>query len=131
VAGDGIGILVTAAIVAHLGLAKAVDLGLECAVGFAFGWTIFQALFMRSMAGSYAKSLRSTLVPEFLSMNGVMAGMMAVSVTWMAAVAAASNPSDDAIGRPHNHCRRHFRHTPDLEGRCGVTTRGRRRASRW
>jgi|GEM_PF-4900345 len=52
VAGDGIGILVTASIVAPLGLSKAVDLGLEYAVGFAFEWTIFQALFMRSLAGS-------------------------------------------------------------------------------
>ncbi|NYI40310.1 DUF4396 domain-containing protein [Demequina lutea] len=97
VAGDGIGILVTAAIVAPLGLAKGVDLGLEYAVGFAFGWTIFQALFMRSMAGSYAQSLRSTFVPEFLSMNGVMAGMMAVSVPWMAAVPAASDPTHGAF----------------------------------
>jgi len=93
VAGDGIGILATAAIVAPLGLVKGLDLGLEYAVGFVFGWTIFQALFMRSMATSYGNSLRTTLLPEFLSMNGVMAGMMAVSVPWMVAVPEASDPA--------------------------------------
>jgi len=50
-----------------------------------------------SVAGSYAQSLRSTFVPEFLSMNGVMAGMMVVSVPWMAAVPAASDPTNGAL----------------------------------
>jgi hypothetical protein len=33
------------------------------------------------MGGSYGAALRSTFVPEFLSMNGVMAGVAAVMVT--------------------------------------------------
>lgn len=49
-------------------------------LGFGFGWTIFQALFMRDMAGgSYSRSLASTFMPELLSMNFLMAGMMPVA----------------------------------------------------
>jgi hypothetical protein len=94
VAGDGIGILVAAATLAPLHLPTIVDLVAEYAVGFAFGWTIFQALFMRGMVGgSYTRSLRNTFLPELLSMNGVMAAMAAVSVPWKGALAAATRPS--------------------------------------
>jgi hypothetical protein len=92
VAGDGLGILVAAAALAPLHLPPAVDLVVEYVVGFGFGWTIFQALFMRDMAGSYGRSLRNTFLPEMLSMNGVMAAMAAVSVPWKGAVAAATSP---------------------------------------
>lgn len=51
VAGDGLGILFAAAVTSRLGLPTWADLLAEYAVGFLFGWTIFQALFMRSMAG--------------------------------------------------------------------------------
>ncbi len=94
VAGDGIGILVTAAALAPLHLPTMVDLGAEYAVGFGFGWTIFQALFMRGMlGGSYGLALRHTFLPELLSMNGVMAAMAAVSTPWQGALAAAASPS--------------------------------------
>ncbi|GAC1336752.1 MAG: hypothetical protein NVSMB29_00060 [Candidatus Dormibacteria bacterium] len=97
VAGDGIGILVAAGITSALHLPRAVDLVAEYAAGFLFGWTIFQALFMKGMAGgSYSRSLRATFLPEFLSMNGVMAGMTLVMVPWMShdhAVAAFTSPS--------------------------------------
>ena len=92
VAGDGLGILVAAAALAPLHLPPAVDLVVEYIVGFGFGWTIFQALFMRDMAGSYGQSLRNTFLPEMLSMNGVMAAMAAVSVPWKGAVAGATSP---------------------------------------
>ncbi|MDQ2756816.1 MAG: DUF4396 domain-containing protein [Actinomycetota bacterium] len=92
VAGDGLGILVAAAVLAPLHLPPAVDLVVEYVVGFGFGWTIFQALFMRDMAGSYRGSLRSTFLPEMVSMNGVMAAMAAVSVPWKGSVPAAGNP---------------------------------------
>lgn len=92
VAGDGLGILFAAAALAPLHLPPAVDLVVEYVVGFGFGWTIFQALFMRDMAGSYRRSLRSTFLPEMVSMNGVMAAMAAVSVPWKGAVAAATRP---------------------------------------
>ncbi|MDQ6873740.1 MAG: DUF4396 domain-containing protein [Actinomycetota bacterium] len=92
VAGDGLGILVAAAALAPLHLPPAVDLGVEYVVGFGFGWTIFQALFMRDMAGSYRRSLRNTFLPEMVSMNGVMAAMAAVSVPWKGSVPAATRP---------------------------------------
>jgi hypothetical protein len=52
VAGDGIGILVGAVISAIFALSISVEGILEYVLGFAFGWTIFQALFMGEMFGS-------------------------------------------------------------------------------
>lgn len=80
VAGDGIGILTGAAIASFLTLPHLADIALEYVLGFGFGWTIFQALFMRDMAGgSYQRSLISTFIPEFLSMNFLMAGMVPIA----------------------------------------------------
>jgi hypothetical protein len=77
-AGDGIGIIAGAVIAAFWHLPALADLSLEYALGFGFGWAIFQALAMRDMAGgSYVRSLRQTFLPEFLSMNMLMAGMVA------------------------------------------------------
>ncbi len=77
VAGDGIGILAGAVLASVLGLAGLAEIALEYILGFAFGWGIFQALFMRDMAGgSYSLSLARTFVPELLSMNLLMAGMI-------------------------------------------------------
>src|SRR6516225_6315476 len=76
VAGDGVGILAGAVLSSIFGLAGLVEVVVEYILGFAFGWTIFQALFMRDMVGgSYLRSLRSTFVAELLSMNLLMAGM--------------------------------------------------------
>ena len=95
VAGDGLGILLAAAVTAPLGLPAWADLLVEYAAGFGFGWTIFQALFMEDMAGgSYRRSLRITFLPELVSMNGLMAGAAAVSVPWRQAVTGASSPRD-------------------------------------
>ena len=55
VAGDGIGILVGAVIGALIALPMGADMLLEYVLGFAFGWTIFQALIMREMFGSYVR----------------------------------------------------------------------------
>lgn len=80
VAGDGIGILAGAAVASYLTLSRPVDIALEYGLGFGFGWTIFQSLFMRDMAGgSYRRALASTFLPEFLSMNFLMAGMMPIA----------------------------------------------------
>jgi hypothetical protein len=80
VAGDGVGILVGAAIASYFTLSHPFGIVLEYSLGFGFGWTIFQALFMREMAGgSYSKSLANTFLPEFLSMNIVMTGMMPIA----------------------------------------------------
>ena len=79
VAGDGVGILAGALIGTAIALGQVGELALEYVLGFAFGWAIFQALFMREMAGgSYLKSLRSTFLPELLSMNCLMGGMIPV-----------------------------------------------------
>src|SRR5712672_157400 len=76
VAGDGVGILAGALISAWIHIPRPEELILEYVLGFAFGWTIFQALFMRDMAGgSCSRALRSTFLPELLSMNFLMAGM--------------------------------------------------------
>jgi Domain of unknown function (DUF4396) len=77
VAGDGVGILTGAVAASLLHLSAIADIGLEYVLGFGFGWAIFQALFMRKMAGgSYRRALRMTFVPELLSMNLLMAGMV-------------------------------------------------------
>ncbi len=94
VAGDGIGILVAAAVSSMLGLPEWASLIAEYALGFVFGWTIFQSLFMRGMAGgSYSRSLRMTFLPEFVSMNGVMAGMIALSVPWRQSLGELGTPA--------------------------------------
>jgi hypothetical protein len=75
-AGDATGIIAAAAITAALGLPMWLDLIIEYAAGFGFGLFIFQALFMRDMmGGSYSRALRHSLLPEWLSMNFMMAGM--------------------------------------------------------
>lgn len=76
VAGDATGIIVAAVITAALGLPMWIDLIVEYLAGFAFGLLIFQALFMKSMmGGSYWQNVRRSFLPEFISMNFMMAGM--------------------------------------------------------
>jgi len=79
VAGDATGIILAAAITATLGLPMRVDLVVEYTAGFAFGLFIFQSLFMKEMmGGSYLENVRKTFLPEFISMNAMMAGMAPV-----------------------------------------------------
>ncbi|MFC2968068.1 DUF4396 domain-containing protein [Acidimangrovimonas pyrenivorans] len=93
VAGDGVGILAGAVIAGPLLLHGPTEMVVEYALGFGFGWTIFQALFMRQMAGgSFLRALRQTFSSELLSMNLLMAGMMPVAAAWRAAVPAAEDP---------------------------------------
>ena len=76
VAGDATGIIAAAVITATLGLPMWVDLIVEYLAGFAVGLFVFQALFMKSMmGGSYLDSVRRSFVPEFISMNFMMAAM--------------------------------------------------------
>ncbi|MEO6947128.1 MAG: DUF4396 domain-containing protein [Nitrobacter sp.] len=93
VAGDGIGILAGAAVASFLTLSRPLDIALEYGLGFGFGWTIFQSLFMRDMAGgSYRRALASTFLPEFLSMNFLMAGMMPIASLGRALVGGKFDP---------------------------------------
>ena len=93
VAGDGVGIIAGAVLSSVLHLAGPAEVALEYVLGFGFGWTIFQALFMRDMAGgSYPRALKSTFVPELLSMNFLMAGMVATVMTLKRYVPSADDP---------------------------------------
>jgi manganese oxidase len=79
VAGDATGIILAAATTALLGLPMWIDLIVEYLAGFGFGLFIFQSLFMQSMmGGSYWQNVRRSFVPEFISMNCMMAGMAPV-----------------------------------------------------
>lgn len=92
-AGDGIGIIVGAAIGAGLTLTFWPDFLLEYLLGFSFGWGYFQAFAMKDMAGGdYVRSLKMTFLPEFLSMNCLMAGMLLVSKFWMPRVDGGMDP---------------------------------------
>jgi hypothetical protein len=65
----------------------------EYVLGFAFGWMIFQALFMREMAGgSYSRSLTNTIIPELLSMNLLMAGMVPTVMALRMRIASGIDP---------------------------------------
>ena len=62
-----------------LGVAMWIDLVVEYLAGFAFGLFIFQSLFMKSMmGGTYLENVQKSFVPEFISMNFMMAGMAPV-----------------------------------------------------
>jgi len=79
VAGDATGIILAAATTSALGLPMWLDLILEYLAGFGFGLFIFQSLFMKSMmGGTYLANVRNTFLPEFISMNFMMAGMAPV-----------------------------------------------------
>jgi hypothetical protein len=98
VAGDGVGILVGAALAAIFNLARLPEIALEYLLGFGFGWTVFQALFMRDMLGnSYTLSLRRTFLAELLSMNLLMAGMIPVHAAWRATVPVAADVTAPAF----------------------------------
>jgi hypothetical protein len=98
VAGDGVGILAGAVIASLFHLPKSADIALEYALGFGFGWSIFQSLFMRGMAGgSYTRALSSTFFPELLSMNCLMAGMVPAMTLAMKSVPASHKPSEPAF----------------------------------
>lgn len=91
-AGDGLGIIVGAAVAARWQLPHWADLSLEYALGFGFGWAFFQAFAMREMAGSYRESLRLTFFPEFVSMNLLMAGMVVTMRLLMPQLTGAGDP---------------------------------------
>jgi Domain of unknown function (DUF4396) len=94
VAGDGVGILVGAVLSSLLGLTGLAEVALEYVLGFGFGWTIFQALFMRDAAGgSYSAALKRTFIPELLSMNLLMAGMVPTAMTLRRHVELADDPT--------------------------------------
>jgi len=93
-AGDATGVIFAAAATATLGLPMLTDVAIEYALGFGFGLLIFQALFMRDMlGGSYVAAVGRSFIPEWLSMNAVMAGMIPVMVWLMSRNMQAMEPS--------------------------------------
>ncbi|HEV8689705.1 MAG TPA: DUF4396 domain-containing protein [Ideonella sp.] len=96
VAGDATGIIAAAAVTALLGLPMWLDLIVEYAAGFAFGLFIFQSLFMKNMmGGSYWQNVRKSFMPEFISMNAMMAGMAPVmSLLMMGRDMRAMDPTE-------------------------------------
>jgi Domain of unknown function (DUF4396) len=94
VAGDGVGILVGAVLSSLLGLTGLAGVTLEYVLGFGFGWTVFQALFMRdALGGSYPVALKRTFIPELVSMNPMMAGMAPTAMTLRGFVYLAGDPA--------------------------------------
>jgi len=93
VAGDGLGILAGAILGGIIHLSKPAEITLEYLLGFGFGWMIFQALFMKeSSGGSFYKALKTTFIPELVSMNYLMAAMVVVTTIGMSMVPESSNP---------------------------------------
>src|SRR5262245_33157342 len=93
VAGDGIGILAGAVLSRTFGITGIMEVILEYVMGFGFGWTIFQALFMRDMSGgSYGRALKDTFLAELLSMNFLMAGMVPTVMSLRRHIPFADNP---------------------------------------
>ena len=94
-AGDATGIIVAAAITSTLGLPMGIDAVVEYVAGFAFGLFIFQALFMKDMlGGGYWNAVKNTWLPEWLSMNAVMAGMIPVMIILMTRDMRAMEPTN-------------------------------------
>jgi hypothetical protein len=93
-AGDATGIIVAATVTSLLGFPTGVDSIVEYVSGFLFGLLIFQALFSKDMfGGSYAHAVRETWLPEFLSMNAVMAGMIPTMAILMSLSTKAMEPT--------------------------------------
>ncbi len=94
IAGDATGIIAAATITSLLGLPMGLDAVVEYIAGFAFGLLIFQALFMKDMlGGTYWQAVKATWLPEWLSMNAVMAGMIPVMIVLMTKDAGAMEPT--------------------------------------
>jgi hypothetical protein len=84
VAGDATGVIFAATVTGLLGLPMWFDITAEYVFGFGFGLFIFQSLFMKDIMGvSYLTALKQSFIPEWLSMNAMMAGMFPVMVSIM------------------------------------------------
>jgi len=93
VAGDGLGILAGAVLGGIVLLSMPLEITLEYLLGFGFGWTIFQALFMKDSAGgSFVKALKQTFIPELVSMNYLMAAMVIVMSIGMRLMPGSGSP---------------------------------------
>ncbi|HVY55052.1 MAG TPA: DUF4396 domain-containing protein [Thermodesulfobacteriota bacterium] len=93
VAGDATGIIIGAIITFHIGLPNGIDLIFEYIMAFIVGLLIFQALFMKSMAGgNYIEAVKKTFFAETVSMNFVMVGMIPVMAILRMKVPGGDDP---------------------------------------
>jgi hypothetical protein len=93
-AGDGTGILIAAVATISLRLPMGWDVITEYVAGFATGLFLFQAPCMKSTFDDrYWRAVRGTFLPETLSMNAVMAGMIPVMFFLMSRDTSAMQPN--------------------------------------
>jgi Domain of unknown function (DUF4396) len=96
VGGDGLGIITAMVVSRLLGLSFWQEFWFEYAVGFAFGWFIFQYKAMSMMTDSTAKALWMGGRAEFFSMITVMGGMGAV-MGYVTPLVAGEQPKPDTF----------------------------------
>ena len=92
VGGDGLGIMTAMVIARLLRMAFWTEFWFEYAVGFAFGWFIFQYKAMRKMSDGPLRALWMGGRAEFFSMMTVMAGMGAV-MAYVTPIVVGQQPS--------------------------------------
>jgi len=80
VAGDATAIIIMAAFLHFVDIPNGIEVIIEYVAAYLFGLFIFQAIFMRSMFGSYLSAVKKTIFAETVSMNMVMTGMFPVIV---------------------------------------------------
>lgn len=97
VAGDGAGIITAMVIARLIGLSFWQEFWFEYAVGFAFGWFIFQYKAMSQMADSVGKALWMGGRAEFFSMMTVMAGM-GIGMSYITPLVVGEQPKPYTAG---------------------------------
>lgn len=94
VAGDATGILIATMVASWLRPPMGEELMAEYVTGFAVGLFLFQVLCMKStFDGSYWRAVQGTFLPETLSMNAIMAGMIPVMIILMSRNMSAMAPT--------------------------------------
>ena len=93
-----------------LGLPMWFDMTAEYVLGFAFGLFIFQALFMKDMMGGSYRNAPSSFIPEWVSMNAMMAGMFPAMVIMMGAICGPWTPRAPLLGHDVPGHRRRLPH---------------------
>ena len=96
VAGDGLGVLAGAVISSVLSLLGLTEIIVEYVLGFAFGWTIFQSLFMRNPRRLFPGGAGRDVRRELLSINLLMAGMI-TTVMAQDDIKSASEPPTPSL----------------------------------
>lgn len=94
VGGDGLGIITAMVFCRYLKVSFWTEFWIEYAVGFMFGWFVFQYIAMRKMGNSPAQALWKGGRAEFFSMITVMLGMGLV-MRFVTPTMVGSSPQPD------------------------------------